>query len=246
MKLLDKKQLIKTKKSDTLVVFGCGWSINTLTADDKRNLLKFDSIGFNWFAKSNIPTTYYLIREQANIPKRQSDGETPGELIRLLSKKTYKKTKIIVLDVSGHSPKALPWWDSSMLSHFDQLGIVLKDTKYRKNKARVQDWDKNIVETGVYHGWCTLTNVMHIGVNIGYRKFIFVGVDLYDSRYFWLDDTSTRDSVKEKKKDYRSQHAISGVTLDLIQDIRGLRPDLEMYTYNPKSLLKNIIPVWKK
>ncbi len=47
MIILNKEQFINCKKSDTVVIYGCGSSINALTKEDKEKLALFDSVGFN-------------------------------------------------------------------------------------------------------------------------------------------------------------------------------------------------------
>jgi len=47
MQKISREKFIEKKKSDTIVVYGCGYSINDLTEEDKKKLMLFDSIGFN-------------------------------------------------------------------------------------------------------------------------------------------------------------------------------------------------------
>ena len=47
MPKIGKNQFFETKKSDTLVVYGCGYSINNLTREELKKLMQFDGIGFN-------------------------------------------------------------------------------------------------------------------------------------------------------------------------------------------------------
>jgi len=47
MKRIGEKEFKRHKKSDTLVIYGCGYSIKKLTEEDKKKLMQFDSIGFN-------------------------------------------------------------------------------------------------------------------------------------------------------------------------------------------------------
>jgi len=47
MKIISKEEFIAKKKSDTLVVFGSGFSINRIVEEEWKKLMLFDSIGFN-------------------------------------------------------------------------------------------------------------------------------------------------------------------------------------------------------
>ena len=41
----------KNDRTDTVVIYGCGSSINDLTDLERYTLSQFDSIAFNWFIK---------------------------------------------------------------------------------------------------------------------------------------------------------------------------------------------------
>ena len=235
----------KVKKSDTITIYGCGSSINNLTENEKDRLHQFDSVAFNWFAFSHIPVTYYLVREQANIPKRVHGDETVDNFYYLINK-YYKKSCIVIHDLKHHSPDA---YDYSCYNNptrqFIPSYITVKDVKLKGNDPGVERWRKeNILKDGIHHGKTTMTNVLHFAVWMGYEKIIFVGVDLYDSRYFWLKDNETRYSVRNKKKNMNSQHQAANDTLSLVKKVKQIYPDIKMYTYNKKSLLSNIIEVW--
>jgi len=47
MRILSKEEFLAEKKSDTLIIYGSGSSINQLTQEDKEKLALFDSVGFN-------------------------------------------------------------------------------------------------------------------------------------------------------------------------------------------------------
>lgn len=244
MDFISKNDYYKYKNNDTIFVFGCGYSIKDLSDKEISNFERFDSIAFNWFVKSEIPVKHYLIREQANIPKRQTKGEQPEDLVRLLNHHSYKQTKLIVLDVSNHTPEAVMYHKGKYEKHLDKKTLLLKDKKNKNNDLNLHQWKENIEKIGCIHGLCTMTNILHLVVNMEYKNIIFVGVDLYDSRYFWLNEKETRNSVKAKKKTYKDKHAIADTTLNLVNDVKNRFRDINMFSYNPKSLLCRILPVW--
>tara|TARA_Y100000034_G_C6857629_1_gene389980 strand:+ start:434 stop:577 length:144 start_codon:yes stop_codon:yes gene_type:complete len=47
MNVLTPEEVRQRKKSDTIVIYGCGYSIQRLTEEDKMKLAQFDSVGFN-------------------------------------------------------------------------------------------------------------------------------------------------------------------------------------------------------
>ena len=47
MQILTEKEFRDLKQSETIVIYGCGYSINKITEEEKSKLMLFDSIGFN-------------------------------------------------------------------------------------------------------------------------------------------------------------------------------------------------------
>ena len=235
----------KNKQSNTIVIYGCGNSINDLTTKEIEKLSKYDSIGFNWFCFSHIPTTYYLVREQCNIPKRVHGEENIDNFYNLINK-YYKQSCLIIHDLSNHSPNAYDYSDIKNIKRFNNNNyIIVKDVKLEGNDPGVERWRKeSIFKVGIIHGKCTLTNALHFSIWMGYENIIFVGVDLYNSQYFWLNN-KTRYSVKNKNKDKDSIHSTYTSVIFLIKNIRKYYPEINMYNYSEKSLLTQFFNVEK-
>ena len=231
----------KNNRTKTVVIYGCGSSLNDLTDLDSYVLSQFDSVAFNWFCFSHIPVTYYLVREQANIPKRVHGDETIDNFYNLINR-YYKKSLLVIHDLKNHSPDAYDY--SQNCDKFIPSHITVKDVKLKGNGPGIENWRKeDIFKDGLYHGKSTMTNAMHFAVWMGYERIVFAGVDLYDSRYFWMGE-KTRYSVKNKKKTKESKHQTSNDTLSLVKKVKQVYPDIKMCTYNKKSLLSNAIGVW--
>ncbi len=246
MSLISEQEMKDLKKSNTVVIWGCGSSLNDFPDWSFDNLKKFDSISFNWFCFSCHSITYYLVREQANLEKRTNGEENIDNFYDIMNY-SYINSCLVVHDLSLHSPHAYDYSSEKNIAKFNSKYVVVKDTKLKDNDPGVKLWrDKSIFKSGIYHGKTTLTNALHLAVWLGYKKIIFAGVDLYDSRYFWLNNNDTRYSVSDKKKDRTAKHATVSAVMKLVKDVKKYYPKIKMYTYNPKSLLKNVIPVWKK
>lgn len=242
MPLLEKNQVLNYKKSDTMVIYGSGFSINQLKNKDFEILSRFDSSGFNWFCFSKIPTTYYFVREQANIPSRvHQPEETIENFIGQMNRHPYLSSCLLLHKISHHSPAAYDYAENA--NQFKGNYFIVNDIKMKNNRSGIKNWRK--IEKGLIHGGCTLNNIMHFTIALKYKIIIFVGIDLYDSKYFWLKEKETRYAIKNKKKTYRDRHLISGKILKLIREVKMCFPEIQMYTYNPKSLLNKEISVWK-
>jgi len=227
---------IKAKKtSDTIFVLGSGYSVNKVKEEEWDIIKKHNSIAFNWFCKHPFEPTYFLIREQANLPSRVARGETVKDLIKLTNK--YKDTVGIISDVRKHTRTSYRYAHDSRM----QLPcLVVKDDNSKRFK-KIKNMRCDPTKTGLIHGTCTIYNVMHLALFLDYKKIVFVGIDLYDSRYFWLKKNKTRHTVKKKKKKFKDRHAIASRTIKFIRKF-GKETVLELYVTNPKSLLKRAIP----
>lgn len=166
-------------------------------------------------------------------------GETTEELFRILSTKPYLDSCILVHKLK--QKESFPY--HSNIHKFAGEGIVVNDLK-KKLVKQFPDFD--IYNDGVIHGKCTLVNALHIAWHMKYSRIIFVGIDLYDSRYFWLKPNVTRQSVKNKKRIFSSRHSIAKMVISVVKDFKNIYPDIKLYTYNPKSLLRKVVPIWEK
>lgn len=197
------------------------------------------SASINWFCKSKIPTTFYLIREQANRPARVVSGETVEDLFLALSHYPYDNTCLIVLKFK--QKETFPYHKN--LDRFPGKGIVTNDRK-KKGVGDFPEFD--LYDNACIHGKCTMINVLHLAWYLKYKQILFVGVDLYDSRYFWIREGKTRSSVKKKRKTFKARHSIAKITVATVRDFRKRYPEIKMFTYNPQSVLRKSIPIWER
>lgn len=262
MNIIGKKEFKKLKKSDTIVVYGCGYSINDLTVNEKDHLSKFDSVGFNWFIKAKIPTTFYLLREQGT-KAFATRGETQSVLVSMLNKHN-PDTCLIADDLRSSASrwKRINAYALKVVNNrFIQKGIVVEEV-FAKNRFeefkeklgkrgrrcsvlvdKMLEYD--IFTDGIIYDFCTMTCAMHIVANLDYDKIIFVGVDLYDHRYFWLPKDALRAITQIMGRQLNSKHHVAKFTCELAK-VYMKKTGKELYTFNPKSLLKDFIPVYDK
>ena len=245
MFILNKEAFLNQKKSKTIVVYGSGYSINKLNSKDKKILSSFDSISFNWFCKSNIPTTYYIVREQCSTKKRISKGETLDIFYKSLNAR-HKKSCSIVHRFT-YDKKYKLYDHSKNLKRIKGSGIVVDDiyklsNVIKKNpKAIIRKFTEDIFEHGVQHGLCTLYSVMHIVTFCGYKKIVFAGIDLNDSRYFWLKKDEPRYTLVKDNKGVTDKHKVRYTTMKLLSLYQKVFPKKKLCVYNKASALTKIM-----
>jgi len=197
----------------------------------------------SWFCKSKIPTTFYVVREQANLPKREGPGETKEDLFKALSSDPYINSCLIVHDLSHSRHRNKVFSYHNALDQLPGQGIVVKDIKSYHNDSGIEKWKKtDIYNDGIIHGQMSINGILHLAINMKYKQVLFAGVDLRDSRYFWLGD-KTRHTVKNKGQKAASKHAIAEQTMELLRETKR-RYKIDMQTISRKSMLKKIMPIW--
>jgi hypothetical protein len=227
---------MKRKSSDTLVIFGSGSSINKINDHQWSRLSSYDSIGFNWFCHHGFAPTFYVIREQAAIPTRNVETETRKRLFKDMRADTYAPVCLIVHDMSNHSPHSYNY--AKRCHRFEQDGIIVKDIKGKLNSKQ---FAQDIFKKGVFHGKCTMTNVLHIALYLRYKKLLFAGVDLRNSRYFWMHPKAARINIASRNLKSSNRHPVAKYTMVLLRRVKK-HFDVEMSTMNRKSLLAKIMP----
>ena len=262
MKRIGEKEFKRYKKSDTIVVYGCGNSIKKLTSEDKEHLSSFDSIGFNWLCKSGIPTTFYFLREQGT-KSFATRGETQSVLVSKLNGR-YPKSCLICDNLLTSSPrwkKTNSYSIKDVTNKFTHNGIVLDEvfakTAFKEfeeklgkrgRRGRVVSekmLEYDIFKDGLIYDFCTITCIMHLVTYLGYDNIIFVGVDLYDHRYFWLPDNALRGITQVMGRGLETKHHTAKYTCELTKMYAKVTVK-NLYTFNHKSLLKDSIRLYDK
>lgn len=235
MKLLTVDKFKEMKNRSHLAIIGSGYSLNDVS-EEKWALIcdEYDTFGMNWSCKFFLPYTWYLVREQAATPKRIGPGQTLSDFIEDMAD---VPTTLIVKDMSYRTDNYIHARHTEL---FDHPGRVFKEIT---GKCSAKAFSDNIFEQGIHHGKNTMTDAMHFAVAMGYKEILFVGVDLYDSRYFWLPYDEPSPMVKNEGRTCESPHLAAENIVKIVTDTAATW-DIKMAVENPKSLLAKHIPVW--
>ena len=131
---------------------------------------------------------------------------------------------------------------------------------FRYRTAREPGPPTRSFSEGIRHRPGTLADAVNCAYCFGWSEIVLVGVDLYDSRYFWLpaDKTLKYDEqratlVAAEVNDIRGNRfddlhptAASGGVVDQMAEWgRCLADDgITLSVYNPRSLLADVLPVY--
>jgi hypothetical protein len=128
---------------------------------------------------------------------------------------------------------------------------------YRTNK-RLDGKPGRTWHEGLSHTAGALSDSVNAAALLGWKTIVLVGVDLYDSRYFWGPADGTLDFDADGEfiaATARNDHAISwdGVhntaRNGIVETLQAWREAFEadrvrLEVYNPRSLLTRVLPVY--
>tara|TARA_B100000029_G_scaffold91521_1_gene81469 strand:+ start:1149 stop:2060 length:912 start_codon:yes stop_codon:yes gene_type:complete len=237
-KHLSERELLASRKSDTVFIFGSSYSLNTISEKEWKFFETHETVGFNWFVHQNwIRCDFHLIRGISNFdmdkPIWKSDLEQYFNLIN--SKSLYSNTIFLVQKgfaaINGNRTIGLK--------------LLPKTSKiFRWKKTRGPD-PKFSFDQGLSHNNSSLDETVNFAFLMGWKHIVLVGVDLYDRRYFWLPsdearliDTVRNFTVNDPARDGKVESVGKWKT---IFEQHGVN----LYVYNPKSLLADVLPVYE-
>jgi len=240
LKQKKKKESIK----DTLFIFGSGYSINNISKKDWKLIYsKCDTLSFNYFYKcENAKMDYYLVREISSKTKiKEKEKEIKKFLNELLKSQNDPKTKFFFC-IHPFS------WDANMIFSKFRKKFKNKINVYSNNfiNNNYKPPSKNILK--IPHLGASLFDAVNIGYLLGYKKIVLAGIDLYDRRYFWLKQNESLEGDIIRNKSYKDIHNTAKPVINNLKKWNNimLKKGVTMYIYNPKSLLKSFLPVYKK
>lgn len=274
MKLIDKDRFLEYKRSDTLVIWGSGSSIKSLTKDDFNYLNNFDSISTTAFSKSGIQTTFYIVGEilfnyyrakhrsqrlggEQLYKLYEEAGDSPNDYIQTF--KRYPNTCLIVWNdkwtLHDDHMDVLESLDNDCIlvnqyGHQPALhmsGLTMDDSTGPSNKFVDKSLytEDTLLEKKIWlHPWKGINAPIYFAKCMGYKKVIFVGVDLTAGPLsYGYDRKKFVELVGAKLHDNHKNSTVHPCKDMLFKFIKYLKSDIRFTTYNQHSPLTEIIDV---
>ena len=233
-RVLDETALRATRKSDTVFIFGSGYSLNAIPPEEWQAIEAHNTIGFNWFVRERfVRCDYHFVRE---IVDKDLDGswkaEVPEHFDLVRDEPQWANTVFMVQTGfrATNGNRALGYRFVPVKNP-----VFLWRTRDRAVPTRS-------IRDGLSHSHGTLSECINFAALMGWRHIVLAGVDLYDRRYFWLgpDEPLFRDTTVDV------EHRTAGIVEGIRQWRDIYEPDgIHLYTHNPRSLLAQALPVWQ-
>ena len=222
----------KNKKG---IFLGCGESINELSKSNIDYINNnFDGWTSNSFMinKEIVPDFYHLeVKEHRNGPLVKRILEERSEL--------YKDTKWIIDGTRLH-----------LLNKFNINKYNLEENFYIYPKYYRKEENGNYNPIPTHLGVslsASLSLICDAIITMNYDEFYFLGVDMYDSKYFWTDNkkyenVKIEDIIKTCKPDERKPESIHPTykMKNFIKEIFSYN-NKKVINLSSKSLLREVI-----
>lgn len=236
-RLIDEAELRRTRKSDTIFIFGSGMSLNALREAEWREFERHDTMGFNRFSLGRfVRIDYHLIRETA--PVRGDDRRLRvqiEEYFNILRENPRFRDAIFLVQTG---------WRALNGNQAIGLRLLPKTNRVFLWRTLIDRREPSLsLSEGLTHAHGTLLECVNFAFLLGWKTIVLVGVDLYDGRHFWLTPHEAASAAWDQP------HSTSRDGLVPLMALwRSVfdRHDVTLYVYNPKSLLADSLPVWPR
>jgi hypothetical protein len=221
---LSEPELLATRRSDVAFVLGSGRSVLEVAPDEWERILGQQTIAFGSFhRKQLVRVDYHLVNEVA-------DAEEYGRSIA--ANPLYRDTVFVV--------------QGGWLAHRGneivgrrRLPTGSRVFRYR----RVARWryapPSESFADGIVHGFNSSVDAANLALLMGWRTIVFLGVDLFDRQYFFLEaGESTPGSGEATQTFTGADHLI-----DLYRRWRALLEPrgVRLLVHNESSLLSQVL-----
>jgi hypothetical protein len=231
--MLTRHELLNSKNSDTLAILGSGASINTLTHTEVCKIFKsFDTFALNWYCKNPLlKPKYYLVDEQGVNSYKAIPGFMPSDFIK------SAKMKIAIVKQRDRD-ESWKWELNWRLLNANSVVII---KRYGAKNEPVE----NLKKIDFYNDGATNLNscvapAVHFAIWMAYKRIIFYGIDLYDSRYSW----GANPIVAMENRGSESRHPQADNIIGLVKKASENYPEIIWRVHNKKSLLTSVIETY--
>lgn len=256
----DRNNLIRHKTSDTLFILGSGPSVNAIDSDGWNEIARHNSVGFNYFiVHPFVPTFYHMELRQHEIEMFRSCYS--------LRREAYRASRFLL---NFHFLN----YDNLKASDVAFIDDILVTVPRTYSEARPQDvprivhFTQNLLEPlddhFLLHYRGSLCLMISMGLLLGYKKLVLIGVDLNNSGYFYCDERYACAET-EMLRSSRCQPQISPagalhatadptfipstITIDRVLKLLNenvlKKRGVDLFVYSKDSLLHPYLPAWE-
>lgn len=240
------------KSSDTIFILGSGDSINHLTEEQWAMINSNDSLGINFWLIHDFIPTYYMFESTKNI-------ERINVLLKLfaLKKTQYQHTPLILKNIEYGFPDFHKFPPSLLPNLYVPYKLNIPGSNsftFQKSLQSILFLRLNQITNLLLMKTASLSMAISFAFSVGYKKIVFCGVDLNNTKYFYEDDKyhQRQIPIPPKVQNNTVHNTLSSnyadVTIDEVIFIMNkylLIPNgIELYIGSKKSALYPMLPYY--
>ena len=243
--------MLLKKNSDTLFIYGTGSSLNNISDTNYETIKKFDSVSINLFPNTKIHLSHYILGEGIYyllyLFNSEKDNKAKDEYDSIINtlKTVYKNTNIIMIKKYVNSMTFLNKYYSKVKEDLIDLKDNIYEVECGKSTQTIEFPENHILKK-LYHHNGSICCAINYAIQMKYNKIVFAGVDLYNCLFKTpsyitkklYDNVDIVDVINDKHPSFKP-------IFNYLKYIKKSNNKINFYTYNPKSLLTKLIPIYK-
>ena len=230
------------RKSNRLFIFGSSFSINSISTREWEMIRQSgDTMSFNMFYYSeSIDIDYHVVREVViadNYFALNVIKELKHINNKIKSNNCYRNTLFFVMNDIFSAPSNL--WLLLFGSNF-------KTIHYTNTLDRLKSFPISQTFSNIPHAGSTLFDCINLGIVLGYAEIVLVGIDLNDSRYFYLPYNETHWLALTNNVE--DEHPTKKRTYTVMRDWYNWMSNngVSLKVYSKRSALADFLPLYEK
>ncbi len=236
--------LQQTRRSDIVLIFGAGYSLNDITAEMWAQLAAYDTMGFNYFVHQDfIRMDYHLIREIGGNDRDPNSWQPRlDEYARLIGKNPHYRDTVFLVQGGWRAI------NGNRMIGLGKLPANARIFRFKNKSPKHPIPPSRTFTQGLVHSYATLIDCVNFAYILGWRHIVLVGVDLYDRRYFWLKENETRDIDAARGNTHQDTHNTAQPVIQFLGYWHDLlaTEGITLSVHNPRSLLAEVMPVYEQ
>ena len=227
---LDEEELLATRSGDTAFVFGSGRSLVDVTPGEWEAIARCGTISLREFPRQSwVRADYHLTSEVDFL------DEYAG---RLRENPLYRDTVFVVQE---------GFWAQSGNGLVGRRLLTSGARVFRfRRTSRGRYSPPSRSPRTLVHGFNSIIDATNLAIALGFRRIVLAGADYYNKEYFWLAPGEPR-SYEKRGVEADSLFTGHDAIVSMLGDWRDLlAPEgVEVFVYNPRSLLAERLPVFR-
>jgi hypothetical protein len=238
------------RKTDVIFVFGSGASLRDIPAEEWARIDRYETLGWRLFVlQEYVHADFLLIRDLGQIAHMYSPGAQKRDCQEMTQRiRGNPRFKDAIIIVQGG-------WRAVAGNRFFGDGAAPPEHRYlrfRNGQRQAGALPAATFDEGITHVQGTLTDAMNIAYLGGWKHIVLIGIDLYNSVYFNVEPDAPNPAWVYADPGPEQAHLTAHYTAKsgIVETVEAWAQwmserGVQVSVYNPKSLLAEVIPVFR-